>query len=469
MIDWLGTRVLLLAWFTGVATFAGGALGGLLSGSLCRAFTTSEDGGPPETADAICESFLGFGIVCLAAALAIGLLVATTAWRRSRSSAASSSETDAPPPAHAAWLLVPGFILIAASVITWVASTPLLAFLAQYLPDSQGLGGIVLLPPGFMLGAAATLLFAEAGLLLLLWARSPRFPHTYVLVASVHLGLIVCSWALLDAVRSISDPAGSELPVMRDAEAAIAVVSQSLTWSLTASAAGLPLLLLGQVRALFRPRPPAVRISPRPAPSPAPPVAPRPVATLPRESAPMRTATVASSMPGTKYYLRALFVAWPLAGRVRIDDLDEARTLTASLVPLSPWPTIHVWLETSREHVRLVTMESRQLFGLGNAFDILDGITREPLAIVKKPFAGEWLVYAPSGDLAAIVAVEHSGLGAAQFVVRAGEQSVAIFRWSNMMRPSLELDFSGDSGHQLDRRLGIALGVLLFFNMSFRA
>src|SRR5687767_13705645 len=85
VIAWLGRRFVLVAYFTGVATFAGGALGGFLSGSLCRAFTTSDGGERPQLAEAICGSFLRFGSVCLMTAVAIGLVLAWMAWRRSRS------------------------------------------------------------------------------------------------------------------------------------------------------------------------------------------------------------------------------------------------------------------------------------------------------------------------------------------------------------------------------------------------
>jgi hypothetical protein len=44
---------------------------------------------------------------------------------------------------------------------------------------------------------------------------------------------------------------------------------------------------------------------------------------------------------------------------------------------------------------------------------------------------------------------------------------VAAFSWSNVLRPSVEADLSGGTEQWLDRRLGVALGVLLFVNLSF--
>jgi len=174
-IAWLGERFVFAARMAGVAVFAGGALGGFLSASVCRAFRSTESGDLPPLANAICGSFLGFGTVCLETAVAVGLFVAVTAWRRSRSDPESSFEDAWPEegrragpadvqPAHGAWLLVPAFILIATVVTTWLAGSPAVRFLVQnFTPLSQGLDGLVLMPPGFMLGAVGTLLLAELG------------------------------------------------------------------------------------------------------------------------------------------------------------------------------------------------------------------------------------------------------------------------------------------------------------------
>ena len=90
-IGWLGGRFLLAAVMAGVATFAGGALGGLLSGFECRALTSNDTGKLPSLAATICGSFLGFGTACLGTGVAVGLLMATTGWRRSASDPASAS------------------------------------------------------------------------------------------------------------------------------------------------------------------------------------------------------------------------------------------------------------------------------------------------------------------------------------------------------------------------------------------
>src|SRR5262245_9736875 len=410
----VGERFVLVACMVGVATFAGGALGGFLSGFACRALTATEDRGRPQLAETMCESFLALGTVCLTTAVAIGLLTAVGAWRgRSgpdRIGAPAEGQRVRPAdvrPAGGAWLLIPTIILTTTIITSWLAVSPVVGFLMQHFPGSQGLVGVILMPPGFMLGAIGTLVVADLGLLLLLWARSPVFPRTYVYVAIAHLGSIVCSRAVLNAVRSVSVPAGSELPMLQAVEAIVATSAQGLTWSLAARAAGLPLLMPAQIRAIFRTRPPAARLSPRPSPIPGPLVEPTRLAGVPLP---------ASRMLGRTYGLRASFLAWPLVGAMTIEDMENGKTLAARLVPMSPWPTIQVWPETSKERVPIVGIQSRHLFGLRNEFDVRDGLTHEPLATVKKPFAGEWLVYSPTDDLMAITTRAHSGLGTAEFI-----------------------------------------------------
>lgn len=471
VMAWVGERFVLVACMAGVATFASGALGGFLSAFACRALTATEDGSRPRLAETMCESFLALGSVCLATAVAVGLLTAVDARRgRSRPDRAwVPAERQRVRSADGAWLLIPTIILTTTIITAWLAVSPVVGFLMQHFPRSQGLAGVILMPPGFMLGAIGALVVADLGMLLLLWARSPVFPPTYVYVAIAHLGLVVCSRAVLNAVRSVSVPAGSELPMLQAVEAIVATSAQGLTWSLAARAAGLPLLLPARTRAIFRTRPPAARLSPRPSPISGPLVEATRPAGVPSPGPSIQSATDASRMLGRTYGLRASFLAWPLVGAITIEDMENAKTLAARLVPMSPWPTIQVCLETSKDRVPIVAMQSRHLLGLRNEFDVRDGLTHAPLATVKKPFAGEWLVYNPAGDLMAIITRTHSGLGTAQFIIRMSEHPVASFTWANVLRPALEIDLSADTERRLDRRLGVALGVIVFVNMSFLA
>lgn len=491
LIAWLGRRLILAAYLTGVATFGGGTLGGFLSGSLCRALTTDDSGGRPQLADAICRAFLSFGAICLTTAVVVCLVVVVAAWRRSRSDRASSSEGAWPQggrrasPAEVrrdvgAWLVVLAVILIATIVTTWMAGSPAVRFVVQnFTRFSRGLDGVVLMPPGFVLGATGTLLLSQLGLLLLLWARSPLFPRVYVLVAVAHLGLVVCNRAMVDAVRGISSLAGAELPILQVVETIVAAAAKDLIWPLTAHIAGLPLLMLEQMRALFSPQAPPFsrrdggageKMRQHRAPAGATGLFETPAAASIRGGGPSATTDLAGL--GTRFSVRAVFMAWPVAGRLRVEDLAHGRTLTATVAAFRPWPTIEVWRE-GRERTRIVTIESRHLFGLGNAFHVSDGVSGELLAAVKKPFAADWLVHDAAGDLAALVTRTSAGLGTATYVATAAERHVASFAWSNVLRPSLEIDLSIDlsidADRALDRRLGVALGVLLFVNLSFGA
>lgn len=464
---------MLVASMAGVATLAGGALGGFLSAFACRALTGTEHGGRPRLAETMCGSFLVLGTVCVATIVGIGLFMAVAAWRRrsepDREWAPAKGQRAAILPADRAWLLIPAVTLTATLIISWLAVSLVIGFLMRHFPRNPGLGGVVLMPPGFMLGAIGTLVVADLGMLLLLWARSSLFPRTYVSVAIAHLGLIVCSRAVLNAVRSVSVPAGAELPMLQEAEAIVATSAQGLPWSLAARALGLPFLIPAPMRALFRPRPPAARLDPAQSRVPGPLVEPTNLFGVPLPVPRIQSATDSNPMLGRTYAVRASFLAWPLVGSMTIDDTEYGKALTARVVPMSPRPAIQVWLETSKERVPIVGIRSRHLLGLGNEFDVRDGLTDEPLATIKKPFAGEWLVYGRTGDLMAIVTRTRSGLGTAEFIVRVNEHPVASFAWSNVIRPALEIDLSADTERRLDRRLGIALGVIVFVNSSFLA
>ena len=465
---WLGRRAILAACLAGAGTFAGGTLGGVLSASVCVAMS-SGGGESLSDAGAICDSLFRFGATCLIAAAGVGLAFAIAAWRRSRSNAFDSWEEEGVSEADGQPLLwVSGFILAATLVVTWLAGSPALDLLALTLsPSSWTFDGVLLMPPGFTAGTMATLLAAEAGLLILLCARSPLLPRTYALVAVAHLALVVCQRSLLGMVRTALDAFGADTPMLHTVETVVAAGTQGLTWSLAAHAAGLPLLMLPQVRSLFRPPPPAPARSRRPVSI----VTAQPDCNgaAPAQAAWLQPLNEAGVALGTKYVLRSTFLAWPLLGTLRIDGVDEDASLTARLVPLSSRPSVQVWLESPGRQIPIVTMDSLHLFGLGNTFDVLDGGTRERLAIVCKPFAGDWQVYDEAADLAAIVARDRAGLGTATYVARADEATAGVFTWSNVMRPGLEIDLSGDVDRPLDRRLGLALGVLIFINLSFRA
>ena len=387
------------------------------------------------------------------------LVVVVAAWRRSRPNGASLSNSGA-------WLSVLAVILIATIVTTWMAGSPAVRFLAQnFVRFSHGLDGVVLMPPGFVLGATATLLSSQLGLLLLLWARSPLFPRTYVVVAVVHLGLIVCNRALVDAVRSISSPAGSELPILQVVETIVTATAKGLIWPLAAHAAGFPLLMFGQAPPLSRQgrvtsetmgRAPAAVAGPFETPA---------AASIQRRGPSARGDLTEL---GTRFSLRSVFMAWPVAGRLRVEDVEHARTLTAAVATFRLWPTIEVWLGRD-ERTPIVTIKSRHLLGFGNAFDVSDSVTGELLVTVKKPFAADWLVRDAAGDLRALVTQASTGPGRATYMLMAAERPVASFAWSNLLRPLLEIDLSKDSDGSLDRRVGVALGVLLFVNLSFPA
>jgi len=59
---------------------------------------------------------------------------------------------------------------------------------------------------------------------------------------------------------------------------------------------------------------------------------------VPLQATRPRPAPDAKPRLGTKYFLRATFLAWPFAGRISINGVEDASAPTASLIPLRPRP-----------------------------------------------------------------------------------------------------------------------------------
>jgi hypothetical protein len=171
---------------------------------------------------------------------------------------------------------------------------------------------------------------------------------------------------------------------------------------------------------------------------------------------------------GAKYFVQATFLIWPFAGVLKVKDLDSGRMFTARIVPLQIRPTIEVYSET-REKKLILKTKARGILAMGAWFDILDVATQETVGAVKKKFASDWLIHDRRSQLIGVMTQRQRGesLGFGEYVAYIGQHVVASFSWYNALKPALGIDLSGDIQQLLDRRIGIALGVLLFMNLSF--
>ncbi|MEE2738188.1 MAG: hypothetical protein VX435_08190 [Planctomycetota bacterium] len=128
----------------------------------------------------------------------------------------------------------------------------------------------------------------------------------------------------------------------------------------------------------------------------------------------------------------------------------------------------------------LLAMQARQILDIGVTFDIFDSRTKEHIGClrrkgIKSMFRDEWLILGPDEHEIAVIQ-EESGLLAIfrrvsswfsllspqTYIGRMGDNQIFRFRQGiNPILKSVSLDYSFDQSGELDRRLGIAAGVLL--------
>jgi hypothetical protein len=141
-----------------------------------------------------------------------------------------------------------------------------------------------------------------------------------------------------------------------------------------------------------------------------------------------------------------------------------------------------------REDIRLFTDESmstelltilaRKVIDFSPTFDVIDATTREKVGVLqrkglKSMLVDEWIVLdaaeRPIGSIReespALAILRRFLLGALlpqEYLVEIGGRDIAIFRQRfNPFVQRIVLDFTADTTSALDRRLGLAAGVLL--------
>jgi hypothetical protein len=126
----------------------------------------------------------------------------------------------------------------------------------------------------------------------------------------------------------------------------------------------------------------------------------------------------------------------------------------------------------------LLTILARKVIDFSPTFDVVDASTRETVGVLqrkglKSMLVDEWIVLdaqeRPIGSIReespALAILRRFLLGSLlpqEYLVEVGGRDIAIFRQRfNPFVQRIVLDFTADSGGALDRRLGLAAGVLL--------
>jgi len=469
---WFGYKLIGIALALVGSFLVPGAVAGLGFGSICARSVESEGTALGEwfqTSAAVCKAISGFGMACALTLVAIVLTWALSrGWPRPLS---SESTTDDPAHEQSAIVLALGLGLGAIPLLVVVGALPAITFVIRNLHLlSQQMDGIVLMVPTLQLTIAAGSVVGGIGLFLLFVAKDRLFPRTFLVSLPAQIGLLIASYQVLAATRLVTVPVAQEIPMAVDHAAATASVVRGLGWAFAAYAIMAPFVLLSRaVRARCADRSIDLLAHDRVVTSP-----PAPARSSMRTevagSEPARgfgqpMAAGEGPLTSSRFHVQATYVGGFFGARLPIRDLDSGRALVGQVVALRLRSLMQVFphRQPQREIFRIA---ARRVLSLGGPYDVFDSAHNELLAVIRKRLAGDWEIHDAQDQLIGVVALGAWGMGHASHRVLIGPNEVGTLHWSNIIRPTLEIDYSMDVDQLLDRRVGLALGVLLFLNRS---
>ncbi|MFZ5855912.1 MAG: hypothetical protein ACOYZ6_03700 [Chloroflexota bacterium] len=166
-----------------------------------------------------------------------------------------------------------------------------------------------------------------------------------------------------------------------------------------------------------------------------------------------------------------------LTGKFRVFDPSENLVLFSEQKMFRLREDIRVYSDESKTQ-EVLTIKARQIIDFSAAYDVMDSMTGEKVGVLRRKgwrsmFRDEWevldasdqprgMLFEDSMQLAMLRRFLLGSLLPQNYDLTIGETRVADLRQRfNLFRYELDLDFSMDSARTLDRRLGIAAGILL--------
>lgn len=182
-----------------------------------------------------------------------------------------------------------------------------------------------------------------------------------------------------------------------------------------------------------------------------------------------------SAFMHNNYLLRRQVFA--LTGRFRVYDTSENLVLFSEQKMFRLREDIRVYSDESKTQ-EVLNIKARQIIDFSAAYDVMDSMTGEKVGVLRRKgwrsmFRDEWevldandqprgMLFEDSMQLAMLRRFLLGSLLPQNYDLTIGETRVADLRQRfNLFRYELDLDFSMDSARTLDRRLGIAAGILL--------
>ncbi|MBI5932334.1 MAG: hypothetical protein HY867_01400 [Chloroflexi bacterium] len=175
------------------------------------------------------------------------------------------------------------------------------------------------------------------------------------------------------------------------------------------------------------------------------------------------------------YLLRRQVFA--LAGKFRVYDPSENLVLFSEQKMFRLREDIRIYSDESKTQ-EVLTIKARQIIDFSAAYDVMDSTTGEKVGALRRKgwrsmLRDEWevldandqprgMLFEDSMQLALLRRLLLGSLLPQNYDLTLGETRVADLRQRfNLFRYELDLDFSMDPTRTLDRRLGIAAGILL--------
>ncbi|MBT4841983.1 MAG: hypothetical protein HON91_06050 [Anaerolineae bacterium] len=181
-----------------------------------------------------------------------------------------------------------------------------------------------------------------------------------------------------------------------------------------------------------------------------------------------------SAFMHNKYLLKRQAIA--LKGTFRFYDPSGNLVMFSEQKMFKLREDIRVYSDESKAQEVLI-VKARQIVDFSAAYDVIDASNNEHVGTLRRKglksiLRDEWEVLNPAGQVIGTLFEDSMGLALlrrflANFIpqnydVSIGQSVVADLKQRfNPFRYELDIDFSMDTANQLDRRLGIAAGILL--------
>ena len=181
-----------------------------------------------------------------------------------------------------------------------------------------------------------------------------------------------------------------------------------------------------------------------------------------------------SAFMHNKYLLKRQAIA--LKGKFRFYDPSGSLVMFSEQKMFKLREDIRVYSDESKTQEVLI-VKARQIVDFSAAYDVVDASNNEHVGTLRRKglkslLRDEWEVLNPAGQIIGSLFEDSMGLALVRrllvslipqnYDISIGQSVVADLKQRfNPFRYELDLDFSMDTANQLDRRLGIAAGILL--------